>query len=234
MSKYICLFKLTIKGMKKFSCTLFVLFHAFISPMFMSCSDDTNNYNGGEEKMHFSDVTLTAGSSQNLTIGKELSWKSQNDFIATIVNGEVIAKHVGKTKMICSKGAFLVTVKPKYNYFDEPYINFGSSKDAVKYEVNKNERILVNNDSILMYKGDNMTEYVIYHFTDKMLDASTIATTMINKNKLEDWSLERYMSIATLDNSFSMITMDFKTVINYTTQNIINEDYYIATYKKYK
>ena len=67
-----------------------------------------------------------------------------------------------------------------------------------------------------------------------MLDASTIATTMINKNKLEDWSLERYMSIATLDNSFCMITMDFKTVINYTTQNIINEDYYIATYKKYK
>lgn len=220
--------------MKKISRILFVSVIALVSPVFTSCSDDDNNNNGDEEKIQFSDITITAGCSQALSIGKELSWKSQNDNIASIIDGEVVGKRIGKTKMICSKGAFLVTVKPKYNYFTEPYIKFGSSKDAVKYEVNKNERILINNDSLLIYKGDNITEYVIYHFTDKMLDASSIATAMSNKNKLENWSLERYMNIATLDNSFCMSTMDLRTVIYYSTLNIINEDYYVAKYTKYE
>lgn len=197
----------------------------FLTLGIISCGEDTNDNDYQKDFIQFDDVTLTAGSSQDLAKGKELSWKSDNEFVASIIEGKIVGKIVGKAKMVSSKGSFVVTVKGLYNDFNEPYIQFGHNRETVKYYVKNNDRLIRDEDTLLIYKGTEKTEYIIYHFNDNKLDGSYIATLPVNKNNLENWALERYLPMASLDNSFCMSSLNMKTIIRMSTVSIYGNEY---------
>lgn len=86
--------------MKKLRTLLLLSMVALTVAFFSSCSSDD------DDSSKFKDVTLTAGSSQMLNSGEDLTWKSENSFIAEVVNGEIKAYRVGETKVASNKGSF--------------------------------------------------------------------------------------------------------------------------------
>ena len=108
--------------MKKTKFILLSVLCSFLAFGMTSCDDDAKDDDYQKESIQFDNVTLTAGSTQELAKGKDLSWKSDNDLVASIMGSKIIAKRVGTAKMVSSKGAFVVTVKGQYNDFSEPYI----------------------------------------------------------------------------------------------------------------
>lgn len=211
--------------MKKTKFILLSVLCSFLAFGMTSCDDDAKDDDYQKEFIQFDNVTLTAGSTQELAKGKDLSWKSDNDLVASIMGSKIIAKRVGTAKMVSSKGSFVVTVKGQYNDFSEPYIQFGHNRETVKYYVKNSDQLIRDEDTLLIYKGNGKIEYTIYHFNDKKLDGSYIATLPENQSEMENWALERYLPMASLDNSFSMTSLNMKTLIRMTSVSIYGKEY---------
>lgn len=72
------------------------------------------------------------------TDGTNVKFSSQNPFVATVneTTGKITAMHIGKTKIDVTSdqgtNSVSVTVKPKYNIFKDPEIEWGISQYAVE------------------------------------------------------------------------------------------------------
>ena len=95
----------------------------------------------------------------------------------------------------------------------------------MKYYVKNSDQLIRDEDTLLIYKGSDKIEYTIYHFNDKKLDGSYIATLPENQSEMENWALERYLPMASLDNSFSMTSLNMKTLIRMTSLSIYGKEY---------
>lgn len=187
-----------------------------------SCGNDN-------EPSKFSDVTLVAGSTKTLKDGANFKWTSENDYIATLENGTIEAKRVGSVKMACSEGSFKVTVTPQYNYYSEPYIQFGASKSDVKGAM-KGSELVKETEDMLLYAGTEYTTYVCYSFKDSKLNSSSIYTQSKYVQECANWAKERYVIMAAGDNYIGLATVDMKTLIVLMPTKLNNKYYYLMMY----
>lgn len=195
---------------------------------FSSCSssDDDND-------PKFQDITLTAGTTKDLSYGKDFDWKSENDFIATITNGQINAKRIGTVKMVSEKGSFNVNVTPQYNYFEEPYINFGASIQDVKSAM-KGHTLMNEDSKYLAYKGSGYTQIIMFSFENSKLKYSYIVTNSSYATQVANWTAERYVYVTDTDDYIGMTSVDLKTLVFITPMKISGTWYYTIGYAKYE
>lgn len=211
--------------MKKLRTLLLLSMVALTVAFFSSCSSDD------DDSSKFKDVTLTAGSSQMLNSGEDLTWKSENSFIAEVVNGEIKAYRVGETKVASNKGSFKIKVTPKYNYFEEPNINFGTSIKDVKKSM-ENYNLLLEDANSLTYEGTNYAKLIMYMFKNNALEISYILTKSSYSTQVAKWMNERYVYATTTDDYIGFVSVDKTTVILVTPRQFGNTWYYAIVYGK--
>ncbi|MFV0326898.1 MAG: hypothetical protein ACK5LF_21380 [Bacteroides xylanisolvens] len=108
-----------------------------LSLLFIGCSSDDNDDTPPVKiDIKESSINLAYGTTNVLTltgIDKEkCEWVSGDDFIATVFDGEVSAKHIGETKIYAiyqnSKDSCIVKVTSINDYIYIPVIDWNLSK----------------------------------------------------------------------------------------------------------
>lgn len=166
-----------------------------------------------------------------LNSGEDLTWKSENSFIAEVVNGEIKAYRVGETKVASNKGSFKIKVTPKYNYFEEPNINFGTSIKDVKKSM-ENYNLLLEDANSLTYESTNYAKLIMYMFKNNALEISYILTKSSYSTQVAKWMNERYVYATTTDDYIGFVSVDKTTVILVTPRQFGNTWYYAIVYGK--
>ena len=172
-----------------------------------SCTKGNNEH----VSLSASDITLFHNEQHQIEASSngQITYFSENEFHATVSNtGLVKARHVGETNIKMNNGVssdnFRVVVKPRYNVYTEPDVQFGESKSSIKAKFgtplsDTSEGIIYadysNNAPFLMFLFDNsnrMTEYAV----------------MVNQSQstaLANFLAERYLYIGESDGIFAYV-----------------------------
>lgn len=181
---------------------LFLL--ALVATMSMtSCSKEEN-------EVSLSKMSYTLYHSQNEKIQgtnvNNLNWQSNNDFVAIISDGVIKGQFVGKTNVHESAHglSFNVEVKPKYNLYDEPDMDWGTSIATIK---SRYGTPYSSNSESLIYKSDNKNApYYIYVFKNGIMQSCGLVVPLSAASLLVDFLSERYL---TYDVDMSKYTANF-------------------------
>lgn len=181
--------------------TIFALLNFIViaSLSFTSCSKDDD-----EEPLNISkqSVNMVHGDTITITTNQKATFSSSNTFVATVSdNGKIEAKHVGQAVISASANGQIkqctVTVKPVYNLYEEPILDFTLSKADI---LAKEKRTLeIDRDTALTYT-DKKTYLMVYSF-DKSTSKLKSATygipniSYVQSEVLADFLLERYQAI---------------------------------------
>lgn len=176
-----------------------ILFLLAMLPMlvFTACSDDDEN----SLSLDKSEISLYYEDEIKLTASDNVTWSSEDEFVAKVSsNGVVEGGHVGKTFIVASNGAetvkCAVEVKPKYNTFVEPVLDFGASKADIKAK--EKRELITDNATSLGYKDSKDGVAVIYTFKNRKMNAAGFGLQYKYTNDIMDFLLERYAP-ATMD-----------------------------------
>lgn len=177
-----------------------ILFLLAVLPMlvFTACSDDDESSKLSLDK---SEISLYYEDEVKLTASDNVTWSSEDEFVAKVSsNGVVEGGHVGKTFIVASNGSetvrCAVEVKPKYNTFVEPVLDFGASKEEIKA---KEKRELISETATALgYEDSKDGVVVIYTFKNGKMNAAGLNLQYRYTNDITDFLLERY-SPATMD-----------------------------------
>lgn len=142
-----------------------ILFLLAMLPMlvFTACSDDDEN----SLSLDKSEISLYYEDEIKLIASDNVTWSSEDEFVAKVSsNGIVEGGHVGKTFIVASNGAetvkCAVEVKPKYNTFVEPVLDFGANKADIKAK--EKRELVTDNATSLGYKDSKDGVAIIYTF----------------------------------------------------------------------
>lgn len=169
---------------------LFTLVCLFTSTLLGSCSKDD------DQPLKFDDVTLYAGNTQTIDNAKGLTWTSSNDLIATLKDGKLEAKLVGKATLTSSAGSFSVTVLPVHTLFTEPCLDFGIPRSAARSRMERYFEFLESSGNTDFYEGKGIVYLYGCHFENNLLKMSIATFKLSYASDLTDYLLERYIPIA--------------------------------------
>lgn len=176
-----------------------ILFLLAMLPMlvFTACSDDDEN----SLSLDKSEISLYYEDEIKLIASDNVTWSSEDEFVAKVSsNGIVEGGHVGKTFIVASNGAetvkCAVEVKPKYNTFVEPVLDFGANKADIKA---KEKRELISETATgLGYKDSKDGVAILYTFEDDKMESAGFTLKYKYADDIMDFLLERYAP-ATMD-----------------------------------
>lgn len=128
---------------------------------------------------------------------ENVAWVSRNEFAATVKDGIITGGLVGKSKVVSADESlsFTVEVKPKYNTFETPYLNWKASKDIVKDRLGKpaTETTTDEGGEVILYQTSNRNApLVIYTFTDGKMDGCGILCDIAILEEIKAFLNERY------------------------------------------
>lgn len=176
-----------------------ILFLLAVLPMVLlsACSDDDEN----GLSLDKSEISLYYEDEIKLTASDNVTWSSEDEFVAKVSsNGVVEGGHVGKTFIVASNGSetvkCAVEVKPKYNTFVEPVLDFGASKADIKAK--EKRELVTDNATSLGYKDSKDGVAIIYTFKNGKMTAAGIGLQYKYSDDILDFLLERYAP-ATMD-----------------------------------
>lgn len=193
-----------------------MLLCATMTVSFTACSDNENDL----RKLSRNELSLIAGQNAQLTYHNgDCTWKTDEPLIAEVDdNGMVTAKRIGETTIWANDESCKVTVKPKYNTYMEPCIDWGTSKSSVKSFMNGYD-IINENSNTLSYMDYNRGFGYVYVFENNSLSGSIVMTDILyHGEEATDFLLERYVTIH-VDRDEPLILMssiDGKTAIGIT------------------
>lgn len=162
-------------------------------------------------------ISLYVDETSTLTYsGENCNWSSDNTLVATVENGIVTAKHVGTTTIHANNLSCIVSVKPKYTMYDEPYMNWGANIAEVKKKMS-GYTLASEKDDMLVYLGKGKVNAYLYRFDNNALQQSVMQITLLNSINLTDFLLERYWPVDLSENGGSlkayMGSVDLKTYV---------------------
>lgn len=125
----------------------------------------------------------------------DLTWDSENEFVATVEGNLVSGQFVGKTIVRSTTGtlSFNVEVKPRYHLYDDPCLDFGASKEEIKTKlgVPKSE-----DDTSLAYEtGNPKAPLALYMFKNGRLRMCGVMCQISVANTIVDFLTERYLIV---------------------------------------
>lgn len=200
----------------------------FMSICFTSCSSDD------DDELNFSNMTLVAGTTQEIKNGEGFSWTSSNEYIATVSDNTVEAKRVGTAIISSNEGKFTVTVKAQYDLYDEPCLEFGSSKSHIKSYMS-DYTLAAETDNGLMYDGKGIEKYVAYIFENNAMKYSGVYIPTTYYEELASFLGERYVFEAYDDDNYIIgyKSIDSEMLILVTPQKLSGAYYYLVLYSEY-
>lgn len=213
--------------MKKLKTLLLLSMLTLVVGVFSSCSSDDDS------SPKFNDVTLIAGSTQQIANSDGINWKSENDLIAEVENGTIKAYRVGEVRIASEKGSFIVKVTPQYSYYTEPYLNFGATIQSVKNQM-KGYSLISEDSKSLLYKGTGYTSGYLYSFENSALKYSYILTSSSYVTEVANWTAERYVYVTQTDDYIGLITPDKKIMVLIVPMKIGGSWYYTISYGKFE
>lgn len=208
----------------------FTLFIAFAIFAMASCSKDDDE-DGIKSKLNKTDITLYVDDTEKLIYsGTKCTWKSDNPLIASIEDGVVTGEHVGVTKVHANELSCTVTVKPKYNNFFEPLLEWGASPSRIKNYMSGYKLKTSTTDQIT-FDGKGNTLGYIYLLNSNKLSSSALLVNIFNASSLTDFLLERYVVIDAEQTSNSQYEFTMANVdMNMAVYVIINNSSMFVAY----
>lgn len=159
-----------------------------------------------------SELSLYVDESATLTYkgdGK-CTWTSTEPLIASVTqNGVVTGKLVGNTTIKANDLTCKVEVKPQYNTYYEPCMEWGCAQSVVKNHMNG--YVLNDADSeSLSYKGKGKAILYLYTFENNMLEMSGLAISSSYTSEITSFLSERYIPVLLDEDSYSFMFTDVK------------------------
>ena len=124
-----------------------------------------------------------------------VEWASDNEFVATVSNGVIEGQYVGRTNVNSNKQrlSFTVDVKPKYNLYKEPDIDWGISKATIKSRYG--EPTASSGDVLFYESGNSDVPLYGYMFKNDALYGSAVIVKVSSASTLASFLIERYLTI---------------------------------------
>ena len=149
---------------------------------FFSCSSSSND--DEQFSMNERAITIQKGDKYTITHTGKASWSSDDDFVASVNDGEVTANHVGETTIYAmsggSKSQCDVTVRGLYNYFREPLCKLNATpEDVMRYETRSLDTKKSDRTTLIYYPAMNEDiDVVAYTFKNDKLESAFVSMTM--------------------------------------------------------
>ena len=165
---------------------------------FFSCSSSSSD----DEPFSMNEraITLQNGDKYTITHTGKASWSSDDDFVASVNDGEVTANHVGETAIYAmyggSKSQCDVTVRGSYNYFREPLCKLNATpEDVMRYENRSLDTKRSDRTMLFYYPAMNEdVDVVAYTFKNDKLESAFVAMTMHGNSYQALQMMNRFMS----------------------------------------
>lgn len=148
---------------------------------FFSCSSSNDDE---PFSMNERAITMQKGDKYTITHTGKASWSSDDDFVASVNDGEVTANHVGETSIYAmsggSKSQCDVTVRGLYNYFREPLCKLNATpEDVMRYEKRSLDTKKSDRTTLIYYPAMNEDiDVVAYTFKNDKLESAFVSMTM--------------------------------------------------------
>ena len=148
---------------------------------FFSCSSSNDDE---PFSMNERAITIQKGDKYTITHTGKASWSSDDDFVASVNDGEVTANHVGETTIYAmsggSKSQCDVTVRGLYNYFREPLCKLNATpEDVMRYEKRSLDTKKSDRTTLIYYPAMNEDiDVVAYTFKNDKLESAFVSMTM--------------------------------------------------------
>nr|DAU24895.1 MAG TPA: protein of unknown function (DUF4969) [Caudoviricetes sp.] len=148
---------------------------------FFSCSSSNDDE---PFTMNERAITMQKGDKYTITHTGKASWSSEDNFVASVNDGEVTANHVGETAIYAmsggSKSQCNVTVRGSYNYFREPLCKLNATpEDVMRYETRSLDTKKSDRTTLIYYPAMNENiDVVAYTFKNDKLESAFVAMTM--------------------------------------------------------
>ncbi|MBE6182369.1 MAG: hypothetical protein E7148_06720 [Rikenellaceae bacterium] len=135
----------------------------------------------------YSDATITIDGS-GLT---NVTWSSNNEYVATANGNTLSSDKVGSTKLYCNGQRISVIVKPRYSLYTEPDMSWGSSKSSI---ISKYGTPFADDGQTIMYETTNTSvPYIAYMFNETGLFSCGAVVKLTAGSALVDFLGERYV-----------------------------------------
>ncbi len=198
-----------------------IIFSVFLVLLFVNCSKEPKYELKIPKKtieLHFQETTGINATSNS---GNEITYTTKNELIATVdSNGIIEGGVVGDTEIIVSDKVNTEKVKvkivPKYNTFEEPLLNFNSTRSEVKkfHDKGSAEKIVEDEKAIGIRYNNYFTIYV---FEKGKIKLSTIffEISKFNTDDIVGFLVERYVLVERSDDKteYYFLTKDKKMVV---------------------
>lgn len=192
-----------------------------------------------EPQLRFDDVTLQYEQTYVIPNGKNTTWSSSNELIASVEGTTVRANKVGEAVISSDKGSFTVTVNPTLHVFIEPCLQWGADVNNVKlFMASKISSLALTKETgeALTYSSSATKAYT-YAFESGKLTSSAVGlnSDYVSSDAMADFMIERYIPV-TMDqssNTFYFISPDKKNVIVFGITSSGRTIIYLVAYAKY-
>ena len=154
---------------------------ALVGVSFFSCSSSNDDE---PFTMNERAITIQKGDKYTITHTGKASWSSEDNFVASVNDGEVTANHVGETAIYAISGGTKnqcdVTVRGSYNYFREPLCKLNATpEDVMRYETRSLDTKKSDRTMLIYYPAMNEdVDVIAYTFKNGKLESAFVAMTM--------------------------------------------------------
>lgn len=148
---------------------------------FFSCSSSNDDE---PFTMNERAITIQKGDKYTITHTGNASWSSEDNFVASVNDGEVTANHVGETAIYAISGGTKsqcdVTVRGSYNYFREPLCKLNATpEDVMRYETRSLDTKKSDRTMLIYYPAMNEdVDVIAYTFKNDKLESAFVAMAM--------------------------------------------------------
>lgn len=223
---------------------LFVLLVGILPFVFNSCSEDENTIYIDNDNI---ELNFEEEYHLNATSKLPITYWSKDKFHATVSNtGLIIGGRVGNTKISLTNGesnkTVDVTIMPKYNLYDDPFLRFGATKEMVKSKLGNPA---TSDDNIFGYESIDKNGSIVMYMFDNNGKLETVMVTLFDEysgvtaRQISGYLEERYIPVTSTNEAIlfiNAIKIEESTMGVILMRNVLSgyKSHYLIRYSPYE